>query len=82
MYPYIKLSDLRDEHILTNGIYGNHSVNYYITDDWSPEMYDALAFAGFISISVKDETGNCYLFPEMQFSYAVLDWDRLHVQSG
>ena len=78
MYQYIKLSDVQDENILTNGIYINDVDNYYITDDWSPEMYDALAFAGFISVSIQDERGNAYLFPEMQFSYSVLHWDNLH----
>lgn len=79
MYQYIKLSDVQDDYILTNGIYINDVENYYITDDWSPEMYDALAFAGFISVSIQDETGKAYLFPEMQFSYAVLHWDNLHI---
>ena len=79
MYQYLKLTDVQDEYILTNGIYRNEIENYYITDDWSPEMYDALAFAGFISISIQDEEGKAYLFPEMQFSYAVLHWDNLHI---
>ena len=51
----------------------NYSIDYYVTDDWSGKMYDALAYAGFISVSTKDEKGNEFLLPEMQFSYAVLN---------
>ncbi|MBF0453040.1 MAG: hypothetical protein HQK75_20230 [Candidatus Magnetomorum sp.] len=79
MYPYIKLSHLQDETFLTHCIYNNGVNNYYITDDWSPEMYDALAHAGFISVSIKDMLGNAFLLPEMQFSYAVLHWENIHI---
>lgn len=79
MYPLIKLSDLQDEHILTTGIYKDYLHNHYITVDWSPEMYDALAFAGFISVSIRDEAGTAYLFPELQYAYAVLHWHNLHI---
>jgi Leu/Phe-tRNA-protein transferase len=52
---------------------------YYITDDFSPEMYDALAYNGFISVSAKDQFNNEFLLPEMQTSYAVLHWENLHI---
>ncbi|KPA17030.1 Leucyl/phenylalanyl-tRNA-protein transferase [Candidatus Magnetomorum sp. HK-1] len=79
MYPYIKLSDLQNETFLTHHIYDNYAYNYYFTDNWSPEMYEKLAFAGFISVSINDNSGNAYLIPEIQFSYAVLHWENLHV---
>ncbi|MDM8532110.1 hypothetical protein QUF63_13140 [Anaerolineales bacterium HSG25] len=79
MYPYLKLSYLQDHDILINNIYNNYNHDYYLTDDWSPEMYNALAYVGFISVSVKDQTGAHYLMPEMQFSYVVLHWKNLHI---
>ena len=79
MVPYIRLVDLQDEYVLNHYIYNNPEVNYYFTDDWSAEMYEMLAFAGFISITTKDELKNEYILPEMQFSYAVLTWDNLYI---
>ena len=79
MVPYIRLVDLQDEYVLNHYIYNNPEVNYYFTDDWSAEMYEMLAFAGFISITTKDEFKNEYILPEMQFSYAVLTWDNLYI---
>lgn len=79
MLKYITLSDIQNDEILTNYIYNNNSENYYVTDDWSMEMYDALAFAGFISITIKNNTSEDFLLPEMQFSYAGLSWKNLHI---
>jgi Leu/Phe-tRNA-protein transferase len=78
MYPYVSLADLQNNELL-NHIYHNFNDSYYITDDLSPEMYDALAYNGFISVSVKDQYNNDYLLPEMQTSYAVLHWENLHI---
>jgi len=78
MYPYVTLSDLHNNVVLDH-IYHNFNDRYYITDDLSPEMYDALAYNGFISVSVKDFFNNEFLLPEMQASYAVLHWENLHV---
>lgn len=79
MYPQITLSHITNEAILRNFIYKDRLNHYYLTDDWSSEMYDALAFAGFISVAMTDDNGKAWLLPEMQFGYAVLYWDRLHV---
>ena len=65
--------------MLYHRIYNDNNRNYYVTDDWSIEMYEALAYSGFISVSAKDANGKEYLIPEIQFSYAVLHWDNLHV---
>lgn len=49
----------------------------YWTDDWSPEFYSRLAYEGLISTSYTHDDYTV-LIPEMQRSYAVLDWDNLH----
>jgi len=78
MYSFISLSDISNQRILGN-IYRNLDESYYITDNWAPEMYDALAYSGFISVSASDSFNNVYLLPEIQTSYAVLHWDNLHI---
>jgi len=79
MVPYIRLIDLQNEEILNDYIYRNKEINYYFTDDWSAEIYDEFAYAGFISITTKDELKNEYILAEMQFSYAVLTWDNFYI---
>jgi len=59
-------------------IYPNMYKNYYWSDDFSPEYYIAQAKAGFIAIT------DCYedkelLLPEIQFTYALLDFEDLHI---
>jgi len=78
MYPYIQLQHLKDNHFL-NYIYANTQRNYYVSDDWSINMYDTLAFSGFISVSATDDNNKEYLIPEIQFSYAVLHWENIHI---
>jgi len=78
MFPYIRLTDLQNSFVM-NQIYHNFKDKYYITDDFSPKMYDELAYSGFISVSAMDDLGNAFLIPEMQSSYAVLYWDNLHI---
>jgi len=51
----------------------------YWSDDWSPEFYVALARAGFLSTAIEYSGPPFLLLPELQDSYAVLDWDRLRV---
>ena len=48
--------------------------HYYVTDDWSPEFYNILATAGFISVAQGD-----YLIPEIQTYYCILDFPLLHI---
>lgn len=75
---YITEQNLEDEHILFDFIYKNKEVNYYYSDDFSLSFYVKLAHAGFISVShTQDNTQ--YLLPEMQFEYAVLDFENLHI---
>jgi len=78
MYPYITLTDIQNNFVI-NQIYYNFKDKFYITDDFSPKMYDELAYRGFISVSAMDYSGNAYLLPEMQSSYAILHWKNLHI---
>ncbi len=75
---YLGHKDLLNKHILFNFIYQNKKLNYYYSDDFSEEFYIQLAYSGFISVSDKIN-GKYILFPEMQFEYAVLYFNNLHI---
>jgi Leu/Phe-tRNA-protein transferase len=47
---------------------------FYWSDDWSPEFYILLAKTGFISICFTHPDSGQLLIPQIQASYAVLDW--------
>lgn len=76
---HISQKDLNDKHTLFNFIYPNLDLTYYVSDDFSPSFYIDLARAGFISVSDYVNDSKQYLFPEMQQSYAVLDFENLHI---
>ncbi|MEA3288987.1 MAG: hypothetical protein U9Q04_02300, partial [Campylobacterota bacterium] len=75
---HIRQSDIHDNNLLLNYIYPNIEHNYYYSDDFSPSFYIELAHKGFISVSQKIED-NYILLPEIQFEYAVLDFEKLHI---
>ena len=75
---YLSLEDIKDENILFNYIYANLDSNYYISDDLSAEFYTLQAISGFIATSISHEN-KFYLVPEMQFEYAILDFENLHI---
>jgi len=52
--------------------------NYYWSDDWSEEFYIKLAKLGFIATSFEAK-GDLVLLPELQFDYAVLYFQDLHI---
>ncbi len=52
--------------------------SYYWSDDWSEEFYIDLAKAGFICTS-HDAKEGLVLLPELQYDYAVLDFENLHI---
>ncbi|WP_455757532.1 hypothetical protein [Sulfurimonas sp.] len=54
--------------------------SYYWSDDWSEEFYIELAKAGFIS-TTYDTLEGLVLLPEIQYDYAVLDFENLHISS-
>lgn len=51
--------------------------SYYWSDDWSEEFYIELARAGFISTTHETKEG-LILLPELQYDYALLDFENLH----
>lgn len=67
-----------NQELLTKFIYPNTQLDYYYSYDFSPEFYIKLAKAGFISTAAihKKEP---ILLPEMQLSYALLDFKDLHI---
>ena len=54
-------------------------LNYYVAEDFSADFYVKLARAGFISTTIPSRHDTIYLLPEIQFTYAVLELDKLHI---
>ena len=67
------------EDFLRAYVYPNRGRTFYWSTSWEPDFYVALARAGFISIAYDHPVHGPLLLPELQKSYAVLDWPRLHV---
>jgi len=74
---YLTLENIKDTNILFNDIYSNENINYYYSDDFSKEFYIYLARCGFISTTIYED--KLYLLPEIQFDYALLDFNNLHI---
>ncbi len=55
--------------------------NYYAYEYFSPTMYIKLAKAGFISTTARLANNKTYLLPEIQFEYAVLYFENLHIST-
>lgn len=75
---YLKNEDILNEDILYNYIYPNMNSNYYWSDNFSEEFYINAANAGFITVSNFFDN-KLLLLPEMQFEYALLDFNDLHI---
>lgn len=60
----------------------NSETEFYWTSDWSPELYVELARAGFMSIAFELGGTLELLVPQLQSSYAVLDWKNLHASKS
>jgi Leu/Phe-tRNA-protein transferase len=75
---YIAYEDVIMPLVLEKLIYPNMNKNYYWSDDFSAENYVALAKAGFISVTEKHQ-GEELLIPEIQYTYALLDFKDLHI---
>ncbi len=69
---------LDDSSYFQENIVKNMKNNYYWSDNWSEEFYIALAKAGFIS-TTYDTINGLVLLPELQYSYAILDFKNLHI---
>jgi len=77
---HLSYNDLTDHRILHEFIYPDMFKNYYWSDDFSAEYYIAKAKAGFIAVTDYYEAEEL-LLPEIQFSYALLDFDDLHIST-
>jgi len=77
VYP-LTYEEATDRSYLESIIYPDMRRNYYWSDDFSPDFYIAQAKAGFIAVTDIYE-GKELLLPEIQFSYALLDFANLHI---
>ena len=69
---------LQEKEYFEKYIVSNVKNNYYWSDVWEEAFYVALAKLGFISTSYDTPEG-LVLLPELQFSYAVLFFEKLHI---
>jgi len=60
-------------------VYSDLEHDYYWDDGWEPALYVELARAGFIAVAQHAPGIGPVLLPQLQRSYAVLDWADLHV---
>jgi len=75
---YLSFLDVSNQEILEEFIYPDMHKNYYWSDDFSAEYYVAQAKAGFIAVTEEFEE-ELFLIPEIQYTYALLDFKDLHV---
>ena len=75
---YLSFDDLKNKDILFNYIYKNKDSNYYVSEDFSEDFYINLAYYGFICTSTTLQN-KFYLLAEIQFEYAILDFENLHI---
>jgi len=75
---YITHENIKDKNILEDFIYSNNDLNYYFSDSFCADFYIDLALAGFISVWYKEDDTQ-FILPEIQFEYAVLDFQDLHI---
>lgn len=59
-----------------NYVAENRFLEFFHSDDWSPEFYRAQALLGFIAITAN-RSGSVQLVPQLQSAYAILDWNNL-----
>jgi len=76
--PHLSYAMLNHDGILHELIYPDMLKNYYWSDDFSAAYYIAKAKAGFIAVTDYYEEEEL-LLPEIQFSYALLYFDDLHI---
>lgn len=76
--PYLSYQDVINQRTLHEKIYPDMHADYYWSDDFSPEFYIAQAKAGLVA-TTEFHQGKELLLPEMLFSYALLDFEDLHI---
>ena len=74
--PPLLLEDILQPQSL-QALYNHPQNDYYWSDDFSPQFYVAQAKAGFMAVTEMHK-GEGMLLPELQHSYAVLDFTHLH----
>jgi Leu/Phe-tRNA-protein transferase len=74
---YIESQKLQDK-LFFESICSDMTNSYYWSDDWSEEFYITLAQKGFISTTYDTKDG-LVLLPELEFDYAILDFENLHI---
>ena len=73
----IDINSLNNRHLMS-AVYDNLSNEYYWSDEYDSELYISLAKAGFISVGhILDDTP--ILLAQIQSTYAVLDFENLHI---
>ncbi len=77
---HLSYDDITDHQVLHEFIYPDMFKNYYWSDDFSAEYYIAKAKAGFIAVTDYYEEEEL-LLPEIQFNYALLNFDDLHIST-
>ncbi len=77
---HLSYDNLTDKKTLHECIYPDMFKNYYWSDDFSAAYYIAKAKAGFIAVTDYYEEKEL-LLPEIQFNYALLDFNNLHISS-
>jgi len=75
--PYLSFESLHNP-LLRQQLYMDLTTDYYWSDDFSPQFYLAQAQAGMIAITEQHQ-GEEILLPELQRSYALLDFADLHI---
>lgn len=74
---YLDRAELTDPSGLRR-LYASRAEHYW-SNDWSPDFYRLQARLGFISTASEHPELGPVLVPEIQSSYAVLDWPNLHL---
>ena len=75
--PQLTYSDLTSSTLLRT-ITEEGDEDYYWSDDFSAKFYAAQARAGFMAVTERHK-GSELLLPELQYRYAILDFDDLHI---
>jgi len=79
--PYVTIAQLTRQ--VRDFIAEGTGFDYVWTHDWSPGFYRAQARLGFIAVAHEGPGGaGNVLLPQLQFSYAVLDWPDLVMDRG
>ena len=74
----LTLDDLASEEVMAI-VVADETRNLYASMDWSLKYYLTMAWHGFIAVAHEQRDGSTLLLPEMQYRYAHLALDEMHV---